>query len=227
MQRSRKPWWWLGLLCALGSPEAANAQANGQMWGTATLDYLASERLTYQLELEPKSQIVVHTRQPTWFDLHTTPHVDYAVAPWIEWAKWTIAFMNQSAEVNTTRAAPRVGAQLHILSRIIQAHTAEHGAAREKLPEPDSHVRNRMWQPGAVGGGRTNERDRPDCDRRDGAESVPADGEVGLSTDRPGRVWLADIGIPTDTYRRAGITCRWPPSRDFIVPLRRQAESQS
>jgi hypothetical protein len=30
MERSRKPWWWLGLLCALGSPEAANAQATGQ-----------------------------------------------------------------------------------------------------------------------------------------------------------------------------------------------------
>jgi hypothetical protein len=135
MERSRKPWWWLGLLCALGIPEAANAQATGQLWGTATLDYLASERLTYQLELQPKSQIVVHTRQPTWFDLHTTPHVDYAVAPWIDvLGEVDIAFMNQSIEVNTTRVAPRVGAQLHILSRIIQAHTAEHGAAREKLP---------------------------------------------------------------------------------------------
>jgi NAD(P)H-hydrate epimerase len=51
--------------------------------------------------------------------------------------------------------------------------------------------------------------------------------KVGLSSDRTGRVWLADIGIPTDTYRRAGITYRWPASRDFIVPLSRQTESQS
>jgi NAD(P)H-hydrate epimerase len=51
--------------------------------------------------------------------------------------------------------------------------------------------------------------------------------KVGLSSDRAGRVWLADIGIPTETYRRAGITYRWPPSRDFVVPLRRRAESRS
>jgi NAD(P)H-hydrate epimerase len=51
--------------------------------------------------------------------------------------------------------------------------------------------------------------------------------KVGLASDRAGRVWLADIGIPTEAYRRAGITYRWPPTRDFVMPLKRQAGNYS
>src|SRR5262249_52325843 len=46
--------------------------------------------------------------------------------------------------------------------------------------------------------------------------------KVGLAGDRAGRVWLADIGIPAETYRRAGITFRWPSARDFVLPLTRR-----
>ena len=48
--------------------------------------------------------------------------------------------------------------------------------------------------------------------------------KIGLASDRAGRLWLADIGIPAETYRRAGITFSWPSSPKFVVPLRRQAE---
>jgi NAD(P)H-hydrate epimerase len=49
--------------------------------------------------------------------------------------------------------------------------------------------------------------------------------KAGLASDRAGRLWLADIGIPAETYRRAGISFRWPSSPKFVVPLRRHGES--
>ena len=49
--------------------------------------------------------------------------------------------------------------------------------------------------------------------------------KVGLASDRAGSLWLADIGIPAETYRRAGITFSWPSSPKFVVPLRTSAES--
>jgi NAD(P)H-hydrate epimerase len=45
--------------------------------------------------------------------------------------------------------------------------------------------------------------------------------KVGLASDRAGRLWLADIGIPVETYRRAGIVFSWPRVPKFVVPLRR------
>jgi hypothetical protein len=31
-----------------------NGQANGQLWGTVTVNWLKSDRLTYEVELEPE-----------------------------------------------------------------------------------------------------------------------------------------------------------------------------
>ena len=51
----------LGLLCALGCPRVALAQATGQLWGdTLTIDWLTTERLTYEVELQPQTQRIVH-----------------------------------------------------------------------------------------------------------------------------------------------------------------------
>jgi NAD(P)H-hydrate epimerase len=49
--------------------------------------------------------------------------------------------------------------------------------------------------------------------------------KVGLASDRAGRLWLADIGIPAETYRRAGITFSWPKVPEFVLPLKRTRES--
>jgi len=38
----------------------ALAQATGQLWGDLTIDWLTTERLTYEVELQPQTQRIVH-----------------------------------------------------------------------------------------------------------------------------------------------------------------------
>lgn len=130
------PWCALGLLCVLGGPSTANAQATGQLWANLIFEWLASDRLTYELDLEPKAQLVVHDDQPTWIDVSTTPHIQYALAPWIDvLGELDIGLKKQSDEVNTVTVTPRIGAQLHILSRILSQRRARRGADRENQPK--------------------------------------------------------------------------------------------
>jgi len=121
--------WWV-----LGCPSAAHAQAAGQLWGNAIVNWLASPVTTYELDIEPKSQLLVHEGQATWIDLDITPHVRYAVAPWVDvLGEVDVGLKHEGTDVNTITVTPRVGAQLHILSRVIQ-HTARSGAEREAHP---------------------------------------------------------------------------------------------
>lgn len=47
--------------------------------------------------------------------------------------------------------------------------------------------------------------------------------KVGLTSEHAGELWLADLGIPAETYRRVGITFSWPKVPKFVVPLVRRA----
>ena len=135
MKRTFAHVWSLGLLCVLAGSTSASAQATGQMWGFSSIGYLETERLSYQLALEPKSQVVVHEAQPTWFSVDATPRVTYSLVGWMDvLAEFDIGKRSQSNETNTLTVAPRLGVQFHILSRIIQAHSASHGAALEAKP---------------------------------------------------------------------------------------------
>ena len=113
----------------------ASAQATGQLWGFFSIGYLETERLSYQLALEPKSQIVVHDGQSTWFSFGATPRVTYSLVGWMDvLAEFDIGRRSESNEINTLTVAPRLGVQFQILSRILQTHSASRGAALEAKP---------------------------------------------------------------------------------------------
>jgi hypothetical protein len=98
----------------------ANAQSAGQLWGTGTVTWLASDRLQLRVQAEPDAQLIVPEGQPTFFSVDTTPRALFIVAPWIDvLGEIDFGTKNQSNEVNTTSVTPRVGVQLHILSRIL------------------------------------------------------------------------------------------------------------
>jgi hypothetical protein len=114
---------------------AAHAQATGQLWGNATIGFLSSERLSYRVEVEPKTQDVVHAGQTTWFSVDVTPRVEYALAPWIDvLGEVDMGLKRQSDGVDSADTTPRFGVELHILSRLLKAHGAPPGAAREIEP---------------------------------------------------------------------------------------------
>jgi len=97
------------------------AQANHQLWGGLAVDWLESERLTYQVRIEPKTN-------PATLDV--TPKVAYTVLPWAD--VLAEVQLEHKADSDPT-ATPRVGVELHILSRLLFAHPHS-DAEREKPP---------------------------------------------------------------------------------------------
>ncbi len=118
------------------SGSSASSQTNGQIWTNLTYDWLATERLSYELDFEPKSQVIAAPGQPVWMNLDVTPNVSYAATGWMDLiGEVCTGYTSQSDKDNTLEVTPRVGVELHILSRILQAHRASRsGADREKLP---------------------------------------------------------------------------------------------
>jgi hypothetical protein len=137
--RSLRTTLWGGLvaLCTLGRAGTANAQAAGQLWGTGTVTWLATDRLQVRVQVEPEAQLIVPSGQPTFFSVDTTPRALFIVAPWIDvLGEIDFGTKNQSNEVNTTSVTPRIGVQLHILSRILAG-----GGGRGAEREPESRLR--------------------------------------------------------------------------------------
>jgi hypothetical protein len=102
-------------------PSTAAAQAEKQFWATGLVDWLATDRLTYEIEVEPKTN-------PATLDV--TPEIQYTVAAWAD-VLAEVRLQSQADEATT--ATPRIGVELHILSRLLTSH-APRGAEREKPP---------------------------------------------------------------------------------------------
>jgi len=202
----------------MSTPSATYAQMSGQVWANVTIDWLSSERLTYELDLEPKTQPVVRAAAPTWLGGDATPHVEYALASWIDLlSEVDVEFMDQSGDGETVTVTPRIGAQLHILSRILRPHAAS-GAAREKLPRRRLVVgsllrlenQNTFHSTGAASTSwRLRDRfetsyplNRPK-QTSDGAVYLTADGELFMPVDHS-----TSGGIVSETRVRAGIGLR-------------------
>jgi hypothetical protein len=125
----------LGLTLLLLSPSAVNAQAGGQIWANVTFDWLRTERLSYELDFEPKSQFLTSAGQPTWVDLDAIGTVEYAISKWLDvLGEMDTGRKEQINHVDSVTVTPRIGAHLHLLSRILQTRGGRRGAEREKLP---------------------------------------------------------------------------------------------
>lgn len=65
------------LLCAavllLAFARLSDGQTNDQFWGTVTFNWLSSDRLSYELELEPKVLIDGPDGEPGWASFDATP----------------------------------------------------------------------------------------------------------------------------------------------------------
>ena len=59
----------LASMLACASP--ATAQSTGEIWGGLTIDWLASERLVYTLDVEPKVQVTTVTNQSRFAKLRS------------------------------------------------------------------------------------------------------------------------------------------------------------
>jgi len=120
----------LAVLGVFVRPATANAQAPGQLWGTATVRWLATDRLSMRVQFEPGTQRIVPDDQPTFVSIDATPRVLYVVAPWIDvLGEIDWGFKQESNDVDTDTVTPRFGVQLHILSTILDP-----GGSHERQP---------------------------------------------------------------------------------------------
>jgi hypothetical protein len=124
------------VLCLLAcGASTASAQSIGEVWGNLTIDWLASERLVYTLDIEPKVQVTAVTNESRFANVDIWPTVEFAMAGWIDaHGEFLTGFTNEQDGSNTTEITERVGVRLHILSRLIQERDARRGAEREAQP---------------------------------------------------------------------------------------------
>ncbi|MGZ8254358.1 MAG: hypothetical protein ACXWVT_05865 [Burkholderiaceae bacterium] len=114
------------LLCAAG----ASAQTTTQLWANLTIDWVKSDRLVYELDLEPKVLIAGPEGQPAWRNLDVTPNVEYSLKPWLDLVgDVTVGRTMQTDDVDSTEVTPRIGARFHLFSRRAILH------AREQAPQ--------------------------------------------------------------------------------------------
>jgi hypothetical protein len=125
----------LSLWLVVWTTSTASAQSTGEVWGNLTIDWLASERLVYTLDVEPKVQVSAVTNQSRFANIDMWPSVDFALTEWLDaHGEFLTGFTNEQDGSNTTEITERMGVRLHVLSRLIQERDARRGAAREAQP---------------------------------------------------------------------------------------------
>jgi hypothetical protein len=115
-------------------PSRASAQTNLQLWGNLTLDKVKSERLVYELDLEPKVLLKAPEGEPAWRNLDVTPNVEYSPKGWVDLvAEATVGVTRQTDEVDTFEVTPRVGARFHVFSRAMRTFGALEAPPRRRV----------------------------------------------------------------------------------------------
>src|SRR5690349_19102324 len=71
------------LVAGLASADAS-AQTNLQLWSNITLDWMRTQRLTYEIDVEPKVLVAAPADEPSWYNVDVTPSVEYAVNRWLD-----------------------------------------------------------------------------------------------------------------------------------------------
>jgi Protein of unknown function (DUF2490) len=125
------------LLIVFASP--ASGQTNGQFWGTVTVNWLKSDRLTFELELEPKVLVEAPEGEPSWASLDVTPNVEYAVKNWLDvLGELATGYTSQTDDVDTFELSPRIGVRFHLTTRSLPTVPLK----REHIPRHRIVVRN-------------------------------------------------------------------------------------
>jgi hypothetical protein len=104
------------------------AQEYSQLWANLTFDWVTSERLTYELDFEPKALVNAPAGEPGWKNLDVTPSVSFSATRWIDLTgEFVTGYTRQTDDVSSFELTPRIGADFHVLSRVL--------ASRERQPK--------------------------------------------------------------------------------------------
>lgn len=128
------------LVCAT----PAFAQKNLQLWGNVTLDWVKSERLTYEVDFEPKVLVATSVDgAPGWHNLDLTPNVEYSPKGWLDlMVQATVGYTKQTDDVDTIELTPCLGARFHLFSRAVPTVVKNRPAQKELPPSRRIVVRD-------------------------------------------------------------------------------------
>jgi len=91
---------------------------------------MKSDRLVYELDIEPKALVAAPDDQPDWRNLDVTPNVEYSLKRWLDLVgDLTVGRTMQTDDVDSTEVTPRIGVRFHLFSRTALLH------AREQAPQ--------------------------------------------------------------------------------------------
>ncbi len=231
--------WSVGCLVAgLAGSSTVSAQPTGELWGTFTIDWLQTRRLTWQIEVEPKKSITVPEGTPAWASLDVTPAVNYTLTKWVDaLAEVDWAYKPNGDDVIETDS--RVGFHFHILSQLLADRGARPGVEREKQPlrrlVPNNLLRFEYQNKDPLNGGATTTtwrlRDRQEIAYPFNRRKLTADGAVYATGDVELFIGLGDAADPRfNQYRvRAGVGYRhdfkWRVEALFIQTRQRSGDS--
>lgn len=137
--RARRTGAALAIAIACLPPASAAAQTNGQLWGTFTVNWLRTDRLTYELELEPKVLVAKEADEPGWASFDVTPNVEYSARHWLDViGEVATGYTAQTDDVNSFEVSPRVGVRFHIVTRGLPSPPRR----RERVPKHRIVVRD-------------------------------------------------------------------------------------
>ena len=204
------------LLAGLAAVDTA-AQANLQLWGNVTFDWLRTARLSYELDVEPKVLVKKPEDDPSWRNLDVTPSLEYAAKKWLDLVgEVATGYTRQTDDVNSWEVSPRIGVRAHLFSRDIQTrapHVRELPPARRLVVRDLLRVESRnLFYTGAGNGSDSSVRFRNRLE-------VLAPLNRARLTDDGARYWLVDwewfipLGEPDERFAnkqriRAGLGYR-------------------
>jgi hypothetical protein len=117
----------------------SDAQTNSQLWGTITFNWLRSDQLSYELELEPKVLTDAPDGEPGWASLDVTTNVEYALRRWLDLVgELATGYTSQTDDTDSFELSPRVGVRVHLTTRDLPTGPFR----RERLPAYRIVVRN-------------------------------------------------------------------------------------
>ncbi len=218
----------------LGTPQVVQAQTTAQFWGNLTLNWVKSDRLVYEFDVEPKVLLAAPEDEPGWRNIDLTPNVEFSPKGWLDVvADTTVGSTKQTDDVDTIEVTPRLGLRFHLFSRSQRFQLMERAPDRRIVVRDLVRVESRnFFYRGAESGFDSTVRFRNRLEfliplnkarmTDDGARYLMADWEWFVPLDDPEERFASRQRIRTGLGYRRNFNWRyevlymWTRSRDTI-----------
>ncbi len=80
-----------------------------------------TQRLSYELDFEPKVLVSAPENEPSWRSLDVTQTLEYSQKQWLDFTgELVTGYTKQTDDVNNFELTPRIGVRLHLFSNRIK-----------------------------------------------------------------------------------------------------------